>query len=859
MKRKILNIVSAVVLAASLTVGALPAEGLSVQAAGDINETVNSSLTIRESEINQLLTEDLELPTSVEGLTGAKVEYSIQGQPKAGTHGAASVEGNILKVTRPYAGEGNYKFNLIATVTADGATATKTFPMTVREGLSGDSYAGYVYVCFSVPKGKNYDVQQIHFFLSEDGLNWTALNGCQPAFLTGSNFTNSVEKCGPNSVNYKVTIDKEDIPNTVVGDASVLFPFEGRDQGVRDPYLIRGSKADGSDSNKVWLLATDLNTHSANYGSASNMANNVCGDWSLTSKVGVGSTHLFVWETEDWVTWERRYIDVGSQIDAAMAWAPEAIYNPDKDNYLVYWSGRVAADGAARNRLYCCETSDFVNFGPTKLYEEEAFYQKYVDIGGADDNDGYGNIDTSQIWVAGKDKNGKDTPYGTLYRVVKDETRTNRGNVLLKIQLMSADTVLDPNVDYDSTEPVRITPYKYNDITFGELADLSALTGDRNNMGKAEIIYNWFINESTGNHFTRIKQTALDDLVGYHEGATMFKFIDRDEWCIMIDNYGNMQIRYEPFVTSDLSKPDSVKKMPQGTYGRTGGDVGTHGGMIPITVDEYNNLVKNYNDKSKMTGMNAAAANNYHEISPIYLDTRPMDGVAEQLEKAAASGSYSTGVKAQMTKLAAEAKKLGQKKKVTDSTEMDNLTARAEKLMDNKLVELPKMYADHVELNATSLTLCTKRTEGLNTTATLTAELDVDDAPKTISWKSSNTKIATVTNGKITAKKAGTATITATAVGGAKATCKVTVKGIPGKVTLKKKSVSLKKKKTYQIKPGIPKGTVCTKFNYKSNKPKVASVSKTGLVTAKKKGTAKITIKAGNNSKAKATLTVKVK
>lgn len=281
--------------------------------------------------------------------------------------------------------------------------------------------------------------------------------------------------------------------------------------------------------------------------------------------------------------------------------------------------------------------------------------------------------------------------------------------------------------------------------------------------------------------------------------------------------------------------------------------------MIPITVDEYNNLVKNYNDKSKMTGMNAAAANNYHEISPIYLDTRPMDGVAEQLEKAAASGSYSTGVKAQMTKLAAEAKKLGQKKKVTDSTEMDNLTARAEKLMDNKLVELPKMYADHVELNATSLTLCTKRTEGLNTTATLTAELDVDDAPKTISWKSSNTKIATVTNGKITAKKAGTATITATAVGGAKATCKVTVKGIPGKVTLKKKSVSLKKKKTYQIKPGIPKGTVCTKFNYKSNKPKVASVSKTGLVTAKKKGTAKITIKAGNNSKAKATLTVKVK
>ena len=154
------------------------------------------------------------------------------------------------------------------------------------------------------------------------------------------------------------------------------------------------------------------------------------------------------------------------------------------------------------------------------------------------------------------------------------------------------------------------------------------------------------------------------------------------------------------------------------------------------------------------------------------------------------------------------------------------------------------MYADHVELSETSVTLCTKATEGLKTTALLTAEVDVDDAPKTITWRSSDSKIATVTNGKITAKKAGTVTIT----------------GIPDKVTLKKKSISLKKKKTYQIKPSIPKGTVCSKFNYKSNKPKVASVSKTGLVTAKKKGTAKITITPANNSKAKkATLTVKVK
>ncbi len=865
MKRKIFNLLSAVALTASLTVGILPAEGLKVQAAGDINETVQSGLIIKESEINKLLTEDLELPTTVDGLDGAAITYTVQGQPPAGNHGAASVDGNILKVTRPYAGEGNYKFNLVATVAADGATATKTFPMTVREGLSGDSYAGYVYVCFSEGKGKNskgedYDVQQVHFFLSEDGLNWTALNGCQPAFLAGSDFMEGyLEKCGQTSVNYQVLIEEDEIKETAVGDASVLFPFEGRDQGIRDPYLLRGSKADGSDANKVWLLATDLNLHSANYGPASNMANNICGDWSKTAVVGTGSTHLFVWETEDWIHWERRYIDVGSQIDAGMAWAPEAIYNPEKDNYLVYWSGKVDADNITRNRLYCCETSDFKEFGPTKLYEQEPFYLDYKD--GANENDGYGNIDTSQLWVAGKDKNGNDTPYGTLFRVVKDETLRNNGKALLNVQLMSADSVLDPAVDYDDTEPVRITPYEYKGITYESKDDFVSLTNDKNNLGKAEIVYNWFKNESTGNHFEKIQQSTLDGLKGeYYEGATMFKFIDRDEWCVMIDHYaGSSKPRYEPFVTTDLSKENSITKMAQGTYGREGGDVGCHGGMIPITVDEYNTMVKYYNDKDKMVDMNEAAAGNYHEISLIQLDARPMNALAEKLENTAKGSNYSAGTKAQMANLAAEAKKLGQKTDLTDTAEMDKLTARAEKLMANTLVAVPQMYADHVELSDTDLTLCTKATEGLQAKTTLLAEVDVDDAPKGITWVSSNPNVATVANGVVTAKKAGTATITATAVGGAKAVCQVTVKGVPSKITIKKKSVGLKKKKKYQIKPSIPKGTVCSTFKYKSNKPKIASVSKEGLVTAKKKGTAKITITAGNNSKAKATLTVKVK
>lgn len=121
-----------------------------------------------------------------------------------------------------------------------------------------------------------------------------------------------------------------------------------------------------------------------------------------------------------------------------------------------------------------------------------------------------------------------------------------------------------------------------------------------------------------------------------------------------------------------------------------------------------------------------------------------------------------------------------------------------------------------------------------------------------VTYKSSNTKIATVNSktGTVKGIKAGTVTITATS-GKLKATYKLTVKNPT--FTLTKSSATIAKGKTTTIRS---KATPVSTVTYTSSNKKVATVTSKGVVKGIRKGKATITVKCNGITK-KFVVTVK--
>ena len=133
-----------------------------------------------------------------------------------------------------------------------------------------------------------------------------------------------------------------------------------------------------------------------------------------------------------------------------------------------------------------------------------------------------------------------------------------------------------------------------------------------------------------------------------------------------------------------------------------------------------------------------------------------------------------------------------------------------------------------------------------------------DATNQKVTWKSSNAAVATVdAAGKVTAVKAGEATITVTTEDGGKtATCKVTVQPkLVSEITLAALAIYVGESKaiTATVKPDDATNKALT---WKSSDETVATVDATGKVTGKKIGTATITATAQDGSGVSGSCTV---
>ena len=166
----------------------------------------------------------------------------------------------------------------------------------------------YLFAHFTGDAG---DGEQIRFSVSEDGMHWHDLNAGRPVLCS---------KIG--------------------------------EKGVRDPFILR-SRLDG----RFYLLATDLRIAAGK-------------GWEVAQHAG--SRNMVIWESADLVHWSERWFYEVPMAEAGCVWAPEAVFDPKRGVYLVFWASCVKReeDLEAKQRIYASCTADFRHFTEPRLYIE---------------------------------------------------------------------------------------------------------------------------------------------------------------------------------------------------------------------------------------------------------------------------------------------------------------------------------------------------------------------------------------------------------------------------------------------------------------------------------------------------------
>jgi uncharacterized protein YjdB/flavodoxin len=181
------------------------------------------------------------------------------------------------------------------------------------------------------------------------------------------------------------------------------------------------------------------------------------------------------------------------------------------------------------------------------------------------------------------------------------------------------------------------------------------------------------------------------------------------------------------------------------------------------------------------------------------------------------------------------------------TTDGSNLTAKSSVTVTNPVIS--------VSLNKQVTSLY------VGQTTTLIPYCVPENADNTnITWASSNETTAVVQNGVVTAKALGTAVISATSVTGKTAKCTVNVVPTPAaSIILNVMTLAMTVDEQFNLTATVkPDDTTNKTVKWTSNNVNVVAVSSDGKVTAKKSGTAIITVRTTDGSSLSATCTIVV-
>lgn len=170
------------------------------------------------------------------------------------------------------------------------------------------------------------------------------------------------------------------------------------------------------------------------------------------------------------------------------------------------------------------------------------------------------------------------------------------------------------------------------------------------------------------------------------------------------------------------------------------------------------------------------------------------------------------------------------------------VTVTSSKGVQIKCAVTVKKAPSKVSLSKNSMTIMVEDERDIK------VKLPSGTASRNLTWSSSNPGVAKFYDyhGTIRANAPGTAIITVKTYNGKKATCKVTVVDESSKqLDLCTDSLDLHIKETFMLVPIVDDGSDA-KFTFTSDDTSVATVSSKGIITAKKAGSAEITVEATN-------------